>query len=79
MLERALKIKEKHFGPEHPETGTTLNNLGNAYGNLGDYQRQKEMLERALKIDEKHFGPEHPSTGTTLANLGLAYGDLGDY
>ena len=37
MLERALKIDEKYFGPEHPETGTTLNNLGVAYGNLGDY------------------------------------------
>ena len=37
LLERALKIDEKHFGPEHPSTGITLANLGLAYGNLGDY------------------------------------------
>ena len=41
MLERALAIKEKHFGPDHPKTGKTLNNLGNAYGSLGDYEKKR--------------------------------------
>ena len=56
-----------------------MGNLGNAYGDLGDYKKQREMLERVLAITEKHFGPDHPQTGKILNNLGNAYGYLGDY
>ena len=48
----------------------TLNNLGNAYGDLGDYQKQKDFLERCLKIKEQHYGAEHPEVAMTLNNLG---------
>ena len=72
------KINIAHYGEEHPETGITLDNLGNAYGSLGDYEKKKEILEKALKITIKNYGKEHPSTGMTLANLGTAYRDLGD-
>ena len=51
-------------------------NLGNAYGDLGDYGKQREMLERALAISEKHFGPGHPQTGIIVLNLALAYSSL---
>ena len=60
MQERALARTEKHFGPDHPKTGITLTNLGSAYGDLGDSEKQRQMLERALAIKEKHFGPDHP-------------------
>eukprot|EP00971_Amphidinium_carterae_P270164 5360104-Amphidinium_carterae.1 len=40
-LERALRIKESHYGPEHPEVAITLTNLGNAYGSLGDALKQR--------------------------------------
>ena len=60
MLERALAIKEKHFGPDHPKTGITLRLLGIVYYNEGNYEKQRQMLERALAIREKHFGPDHP-------------------
>eukprot|EP00971_Amphidinium_carterae_P259411 5147380-Amphidinium_carterae.1 len=36
FLERALRIYESHFGPEHPHVARTLTNLGNAYESLGD-------------------------------------------
>eukprot|EP00971_Amphidinium_carterae_P115375 2284955-Amphidinium_carterae.1 len=29
FLERALRIKESHYGPEHPDVAITLTNLGN--------------------------------------------------
>jgi hypothetical protein len=40
---------------------TTLTNLGNAYGSLGDTQKSRELLERALAINERHYGPDHPN------------------
>ena len=75
LLERALAIEERHYGPEHPQVATTLANLGNAYGALGDTARKKALLERALAIQERHYGPEHPEVAITLGNLGNAYGD----
>ena len=76
--ERALIIDERHYGVEHVEVTPTLNNLGNAYGDLADTKKQKELLEQALVIQERHYGAEHPVVAITLNNLGNAYGDLGD-
>ena len=42
-----LVIQERHYGAEHPEVAMTLINLGNAYGDLGDTKKKKELLERA--------------------------------
>ncbi|WP_374698250.1 tetratricopeptide repeat protein [Wolbachia endosymbiont (group B) of Limnophora tigrina] len=45
LLERALPIFEKHYGLDHVQVAKQLTNLGNAYGNSGDSQKQKELLE----------------------------------
>ena len=79
MLERALAIKERAYGRDHPEVATTLTNLGNAYGQLGDHAKKRDMLERALAIEERAYGRDHPNVATTLTNLGNAYGGLGDH
>eukprot|EP00971_Amphidinium_carterae_P203829 4045261-Amphidinium_carterae.1 len=60
FLERALRILESHYGPEHPDVAKTLTNLGTAYGSLGDAFKKRDFLERALRIQESHYGPEHP-------------------
>jgi len=73
-----LKINEKHFGKDHPQTGMILTNLGNAYGSLGDYNKQRDHLVLSLKILEKHFGEDNPNIGITLFNLGEAYFNLRD-
>ena len=33
-----------------------LNNLGTAYGGLGDHAKQRDVLERALPIFERAYG-----------------------
>ena len=48
-------------------------------GQLGNYEKQKDLLTRALEIDERHYGKDHPQTGMTLNNLGTAWGELGNY
>jgi len=35
-----LKIKEEHYGKDHPEVANTLMNLGIAYGDLGDTKKK---------------------------------------
>eukprot|EP00971_Amphidinium_carterae_P077774 1537967-Amphidinium_carterae.1 len=58
-IEKALRIKEAHHGPEHVEVARTLGNLGIAYGYLGEYGKMCNYLENALRIEETHYGPEH--------------------
>ncbi|MCJ1423209.1 hypothetical protein MMC29_001091 [Sticta canariensis] len=77
MYQRALKGKEKAWGPEHPSTLNTVNNLGILYAGLGKIQEAEAMYQRALKGYEKAWGPEHPSTLRTVNSLGNLYADLG--
>ena len=62
MLERALAIQERAYGPDHVALGTTLWNLAMVHENLGDTVKQREMLERALVINERAYGPDHSET-----------------
>ena len=56
MLEQALPILEKHFGPRHPKVASGLVGLGAAYGSLGDHAKQLELLQLAAEIKEEFFG-----------------------
>jgi len=76
--ERAIKISEAAFGPDHPQVATFVNNLGLVLQVLGDLQGAQAAFERALKIDETAFGPDHPSVAIRVNNLGLVLQDLGD-
>ena len=79
LFERALAIREKVLGPEHPDTATSLNNLAVLLQDQGDLAGARPLYERALAIREKALGPEHPDTATSLNNLARllqAQGDL---
>ena len=79
LYERALAIREKTLGPEHPDTAESLNNLAGPLFAQGDHAGARSLLERALAIREKTLGPEHPGTAESLNNLaGLlqAHGDF---
>jgi eukaryotic-like serine/threonine-protein kinase len=70
--ERALRIREKKFGTDHPTIATTLNSLADA--EMGDAKpeslaRAVTYLERSIAIQEKTFGPEHPKLPDSLDRL----------
>ena len=69
LFERALAIREKALGPEHPDTATSLNNLAVLLQAQGDLAGARPLYERALAIREKALGPEHPDTILTRDNL----------
>ena len=78
LFERALAIREKALGPEHPDTATSLNNLAFLLKDQGDLAGGRPLYERALAIREKALGPEHPDTATSLNNLARLLQDQGD-
>eukprot|EP00961_Rhodomonas_salina_P268737 3631667-Rhodomonas_salina.1 len=58
--ERALAIRIKALGDDHPDVGMSLNNIGLAHYGLGDYAKALEYHERALAITIKALGDDHP-------------------
>jgi tetratricopeptide (TPR) repeat protein len=79
LWRQATDVTEKHFGPDHPDTALSLNNLGYLLHAQGDLAGARPYCERALAIWEKALGPDHPDTTTSLNNLGYllrAQGDL---
>jgi tetratricopeptide (TPR) repeat protein len=79
LAQRALEIREKILGPEHPDTITSLNNLAYLYKITGAYAQALPLYQRALQIREKTLGPEHPEVGTSLNNLAMLYEAMGAY
>ncbi len=79
LAERSLSLNEVLFGPDHPATAASLNNLASLLDSQGDLAGAKPYYERALAINEKALRPDHPDTATSLSNLGyllVAQGDL---
>src|SRR6266498_3903283 len=79
LAERALAIRQKTLGAEHPDTPTSLDNLAYLYYEKGDYAQAEPLYRRALAISEETLGAEHPDTATVLNNLALLYYQKGDY
>ena len=73
LYQRALGIREKVLGPEHPAVATILNNLAELYRTQGRYAQAEPLYKRALGIWEKALGPEHSDVATGLNNLALLY------
>ena len=78
LYEKHLPSLEKRL-KDTEQLATVYNNLGYAYGGLGDHRKALEFMLKALGIREKVLPPEHPDLAKSYNNVGLTYGDLGDH
>jgi tetratricopeptide (TPR) repeat protein len=78
-LERALDIRKKVLGEDHPDTAMALNNLANLLSDQSSYEEAQPLYERALAIRKKVLGEEHSLTAASLNNLALLLSDQGSY
>jgi tetratricopeptide (TPR) repeat protein len=69
LYHRALAIREKVLGPEHPFTAYSLNDVAYILHAQGDFDGARPYYERALSICEREYGPGHPNTSLTRTNL----------
>jgi tetratricopeptide (TPR) repeat protein len=76
---KALNIREKIFGMEHPDVGQTYNNLGMVYYRQGNYPLALEYFYKDLAILIKMYGNKHPDIALSFNNIGSAYREQGDY
>jgi tetratricopeptide (TPR) repeat protein len=62
LYRRALTIREKARGLEHPVTLRTIEDLARALEAQGEFEEARSLVERILHGLEKLYGAEHPST-----------------
>ena len=77
--ERALRIKERTLGRDHPEVAASLVQIGFLRYVNGAQGPARNALERALEIRERSLGPDHPDVAATLLPLAALATDAGDH
>ena len=70
--QRALKILLTVYGEEHPNTASSLNNIGLVYRAKGDHVQALEYHQRALKIAQKVLGSAHPTLANNIRAINAA-------
>ena len=60
LYQRALDIAEKALGPDHPDVGTSLNNLAELYRDQGRYAEAEPLYKRASAISREGAGTRPP-------------------
>jgi tetratricopeptide (TPR) repeat protein len=78
QLERAVEIRKRALGAQHPDTLASMDELGQLYTLQGKYPAAKELLSEVLAARRRVLGEQHPDTWTTLSNLGIAISYEGD-
>ena len=75
---KALEIRERIFGQDHPLTAIVYNNLG-FYGDMGNYEKELFYVQKALNIFRKTFGNNHIKVAICYKNMGKCYSQLMKY
>ena len=75
--ERALSLRQKARGPDHPDTLDSMNNLATAYDDAGRRAEALLLYEETLKLAKAKLGPDHRDTLKSMNNVASAYGDAG--
>src|SRR5262249_48332810 len=79
LAQRAVAIREKAFGPNHPNVGASSSNLAGLHGRRGRDADAEPLYKRVLAIVEKARGPGHPDVAIALLNLAEIYRSQGRY
>ncbi|CAO3446792.1 hypothetical protein [Azospirillum argentinense] len=73
LSERALAIKERVLGFNHPSIANNLCMLASLYRKQGRPEASVPLYHRALAIRERALGPDHPDTASSLNDLASLY------
>ncbi len=79
LWEKVLAWRQKALGPDHPDTATSLTNLGLLYVKERAFARAERLLVRALAIRTRILGPDDPLTALSLNNLAWLSFNQGRY
>ena len=78
-LRKALSIREKAYGPNHPDVAETLVNLARLQVDLDNPDEAESLLQTSLDIQEKSHRINRPDMVKTLNSIAWLYIDNGKY
>ena len=73
LFKRALAIRERLFGSEHPDVAMSFSNLAALYDHQGRYEEAEPLFKRALSIHEGTSDPNPVNVALVLNNLAAFY------
>jgi tetratricopeptide (TPR) repeat protein/CHAT domain-containing protein len=79
LEKRALEIRERTLGSEHPDVAQHLGKLAFIYHRWGRDAEGEPLAKRSLTIREKVLGPDHGDVADSLHQLALIHVDQGRY
>ncbi len=78
LAEEAVAERRRLLGAESPELAESLNILGTAWQEQGDYAKAEPVFREALAIRERTFGDHHADTAESVNNLAVLLSMRGD-
>ena len=79
IIARALSIRERLLGTDHPDFAATLNVMAAVNLLQGRHAKAQSCHERALAIRERVLGPDHEDVAASLNNLANVHFHCGRY
>lgn len=76
---QTVTLREKAFGPEHPDVAAACHILGAMYLDRGRFADAEPLLQRALSIRTSVFGPGHREVVLTTVDVAAVYAAQGRY
>ena len=73
LAERVSALTRAKRGPDHPETLSSMNNLGVAYLSVRQFSQAVAVLQEAVLLYERRYPPDSPEPLGTMENLLVAY------
>jgi len=74
---RAVQVRRKTQGAEHPDVAMAQTNLGEFFLRLGRHTAAEPLFRKALAIRERALGPDHPDLAGPLNHLANLYQERG--
>ncbi len=77
LQRQALDTRRRVLGEVHPDTLTSINNMGFLLQDQGKLDQAEPFVREALEKFRRVLGEEHPDTLTAINNIGLLLHDQG--
>lgn len=78
LQQEVVEGRRAVFGENHPDVALSLNSLGSALRQAGQYKEAEARFREALKVREAIYDPEHPYIGHSLNSIAATLRNLGD-
>jgi non-specific serine/threonine protein kinase/serine/threonine-protein kinase len=78
-LERAVKLREAHLSPDHPDTIDSMYRLAETFGYMGRLPDSMALSQQILKRIEARHGPGHSETLKCTRRIAGTYSAFGQW